>query len=165
MKLPLKDLNVILFLIIALSCGTWACAPAGKAEKGKVEDKVTREVRIMLENYYADVKRDGLLAELKYRDSSDQFYWNLPGFETAINYDSIKTLLTRSATVFTTVDNKWDSLDITPLDDTRAHYKGHIHSVIIDTSGNENIILLYEEGLVVKKDGQWLLQSGKTMVK
>ena len=55
-------------------------------------------------------------------------------------------------------------MSITPVDDTKAHYKGQIHSVIIDTLGNENIVLLHEEGLVVKKNGKWVLQNGKTYI-
>ena len=159
-------MKLITCSVVILSLICVCLVPVGCAEKSKEvnEDQTTKEVREMLHQYYADVKKEGLLAELKYLDSTDNFYWHPPGFESAISYDSIRTLLTRSAGFFKTVDNRWDSLTITPIDEAKAHYKGQIHSVIMDTLGNENVVLLHEEGLVVKKNGKLILQSGKTTI-
>ncbi|MBL7931964.1 MAG: hypothetical protein JNL60_08680 [Bacteroidia bacterium] len=128
------------------------------------KEKVTTETTLMLQNYYEDVRKNGLLAEFKYLDSTNDFYWTPPGFSGPINFDSVSKLLRMNTPTFKSVTNVFDSLKISAMAHDSASYNGLIDSRMIDTSGNETHVKLRETGLLIKRKDGWKLLRGKTTV-
>ena len=125
---------------------------------------VSREVNSMLKNYYKDINKDGLLAELKYLDSSAAFSWHPPGFDGPIQYDSVVGIIRDNALATSAIHLQWDSLEVIPVDAIKANYIGKIESILTDTSGHTDTFYLSEKGEVVKTKEGWKLRSGKTIL-
>ncbi len=123
---------------------------------------VAEEVHKTLNNYYSDIKKDGLLAEFKWLDSSDHFFWVPPGYSSSIDYDSVATVIKQNAGKYRSVDNSFDDLKIIPLSREFATYTGRLHSVMIDTSGKSFSFSLVETGVLIKRKDGWRLLSGQT---
>jgi hypothetical protein len=121
-------------------------------------------VRQTLLDYHQAIKQEGLLAEFKYLDSSEEFFWVPPGYSCALAYDSVAYILRQSAPLFSRIDNSFDTLMIKPLTTSLAMYTGRLTSVSTDTAGKSSSVKLIETGLVVKRSGQWKLLSGQTAV-
>jgi len=125
---------------------------------------ISDSVRLTLNNYFADVRKEGLLGEFKYLDSSLDFFWVPPGYSSSISYDSVASILRKYQAFYTAIENSWESLIVTPLTNELASYSGRIHSVTTDTSGARKDITLVETGLVIKRKGGWKLLNGQTSV-
>jgi len=117
-----------------------------------------------LNNYYADIKKEGLTAEFKYLDPSSEFYWAPPGYSNPISYDDVVTALTQNAPLYSSVENKWNTLRIDPLTQDLSPYTGRIHSSITDTSGIVSNYNFIETGLMIKRKDGWKLLRGQTSV-
>jgi hypothetical protein len=132
--------------------------------KHKEYDKklVIEEATNTLNNYYQDISKQGLLAEFKYLDSSKEFFWVPPGYASAINYDSVKHILTQNATAFRSIQNQFETLQIIPLSETLASYTGRIQSTITDTTGKTSVIRLLETGVLIYRKNGWKLYNGQT---
>ncbi len=125
--------------------------------------KVHAEVESTLREYHSDIERDGLLAELKYLDSTEQFSWFAPGFSGAIGYDSVVAILKVMAPMFPGIDHTWDSLVVTPVSYQEASYMGLVTSVMTDTAGTNDTVRFREEGKMIRRSDGWKLLSGKTI--
>jgi hypothetical protein len=125
---------------------------------------ITDTVKQTLNNYYADIKKLGLTAEFRYLDSSSDFFWVPPGFEKALNYDSVHAILIKNAPSLRSIDNSWETLSIYPLSKDLANYTGKIRSVVKDTAGNVFHSMLIETGLLIKRKDGWKLLSGQTAI-
>lgn len=123
---------------------------------------IINEVKGMLAGYADDVRKNGLTAEVKYFDTSADFFWVPPNFTQALSYDSVVSILNESAGMMKMVDNKWDTLRIIPLTTNMATYTGHITSNVEDTFGNKASLLMWETGTVIKRADGWKLLSGQT---
>lgn len=123
---------------------------------------IIKQVEQALNNYVAAVKKDGLTAEFEYLDSSGDFFWVPPGYNSAISYDSIAVILNANAPFFQTVENSFDSLRIVPLTEGLATYTAQLRSVMTDTVGNISSLRLIETGIVIKRVEGWKLLSGQT---
>src|SRR5262249_38223072 len=144
-----------------VSCIIFSCAPSmpfSDVEKKQVE----KEARATLEQYYADVRKDGLMAEFRYLDSSREFFWVPPGYASPLSYDSVKTILKQNAGLFRLIDNSFESLAVMPLSREAAVYTGRLRSLSIDTSGTRQISLLMETGFLQKRKEGWKLVGGQT---
>jgi hypothetical protein len=128
------------------------------------EEDVINSIRQTLNNYYADIKKEGLTAEFNYLDNSPDFFWVPPGYSTAISYDSVAKILKQNAPLFRSVDNSFDTLRIIPLDKQVAIYTARIRSTITDTKGVVTIMSLVETGVLIKRNDGWKLLSGQTSV-
>lgn len=124
--------------------------------------KVEAEVRTMFDHYFADIKNEGLTAEFKYLDSSDQFFWVPPGYLSALTYDSVRVILEGNASAFRSIDYHWDTLQIFPLTNELANYTGIVKGTLTDTGGITNHIALIESGVIIKRPGGWKYLSGQT---
>lgn len=116
----------------------------------------------MLNNYYKDINEQGLIAELKYLDSSADFSWHPPGFEGPIPYDSAAAIIRNNAIIISSARLTWDSLTVIPLHRDTAKYTGRITSIVVDTSGYSDTLYLSEEGVAVRRKDGWKLVSGIT---
>jgi hypothetical protein len=151
---------LFLFLLLtAVSCRQ-ASPPLSTEEAKDIE----RTVRQTLADYNTAVKKEGLMAEFRFLDSSSSFFWVPPGFTTSLGYDSIHSIIQKNASLFASVDNTWQSLKIIPLSKELANYTGRIRSVMKDTSGKINAFTLVETGLVIRRVDGWKLLSGQTAV-
>src|SRR5438105_4849811 len=66
---------------------------------------IVYSVREMLDNYNKDIRKSGLTAELKYLDTSIDFFWVPPGYAGSISYDSVIGILKQNAPHYKDVDN------------------------------------------------------------
>lgn len=127
-------------------------------------NRVHREVKTTLGNYYKDVNENGFEAEFKYLDSTSQFSWFPPGFNSAISFDSVRNILKRNVLLYPYVHLEWDSLNVIPESGTKASYAGKITGIMQDTTGHRDTFHLSEIGVMIKKEDGWKLLSGKTVV-
>ena len=148
-------LTIFTLLIIASCHQTPALTENEKAT-------IIVEVKQTLDNYYSDIKEDGLTAEFKYLDHSSDFFWVPPGYTSAISYDSVSTVLKQNAPLFSLVDNSFDSLRIIPLSIDLATYTGRLRSVMTDTSHKTISFSLLETGVLIKRNDGWKLLHGQT---
>ena len=116
----------------------------------------------MLDKYFETIASEGLMGEFKFLDSSDEFYWVPPGFNSPITYDSVRKILVQSAGMFQSVENTWDTLKIYPLTASLANYTGRLRSIIVDTAGRRTSMRLVETGIVIKREDGWKLLSEQT---
>jgi len=151
----MRYLPVMVFLT-AMSCSDQT--ELSVTEKGRVAE----EVRAMLHQYDDDVRTNGLLAEFAYLDSSEDFFWVPPGYNSSLSYDSVVVIIRKNAALLRNVNNVWDSLRIIPHSGSLATFTGNITSRSVDTSGNVATVRLIETGLAVKRYDGWKLLSGQT---
>ena len=137
-----------------------SCKEAGISDSAA--EQVRKEVRETLTNYHTEIRNEGLMAELKYLDTSAQFQWIPPGYEDPISYDSVVTILNRSVGLHGMIDSKWDSLTIEPISDTKANYSGIVSIQMTGISGEKSTAKLREQGVMIKRENGWKLLSGKT---
>ena len=116
----------------------------------------------MLDNYHDDIKKGGLTAEFKYLDDSEDFFWVPPGYESALTYDSVKTILETNASNFRNVEFHWDVLQIFPLTNEIVNYAGIVGGQLTDTSNNSIIVSIIESGTLIKRHDGWKLLSGQS---
>ncbi|WP_276134867.1 nuclear transport factor 2 family protein [Polluticoccus soli] len=145
-------------LIILLA----SCSQPGHPLSGKQKAQVTKEVETVLNDYYNDIRKDGLLAEFEYLDSTADFFWVPPGYDRSLGYDSIAAIIKQNASTVRSIDNKWLSLRIVPLSKDMACYTGKLESVTTNTSGVVNSMILMETGSVIKRPDGWKLLCGQT---
>lgn len=126
------------------------------------KERVKKEVEEMLSNYYSDIKRRGLTAEFGYLDKSEDFFWVPPGFESTLNYDSVRTLVGQNAKMFKSVDIEWETLNVFPLTNQIASFSGTLRGKMTDTTGTEAKIRLIESGTAIKRGKDWKLLNGQT---
>ena len=125
---------------------------------------VRDQVDSTLRQYHADIERGGLLAEIKYLDSTEQFSWFAPGYSGPIGYDSVVTIVRVMAPLFPKIDHTWDSLVIAPVSYREATYLGLVTSLMTDTTGYTDTVRFREEGRVIKYGEHWKLSTGKTEI-
>ncbi len=155
----MKKIALIIFLIASIFT---ACQKPVASFTENDKKKMVDSIRLTLNNYYADIKKDGLTAEFQYLDNSKDFFWVPPGYKDPINYDSVVAVLTKNAPSFSSIHNTWDSLTIIPLSPELASYTGKIHSVMVDTAGKTMDIHLIETGTLIKRKDGWKLLNGQT---
>jgi hypothetical protein len=143
--------------------GCFACTqPTEAVLSNSDRDEIIGEVTLMLHTYYDDIRKEGFMSELKYLEDNEDFYWIPPGFETAISYDSVVTIITKNAPAYQHVDNQWEDLTVKALSPGMALYSGRLKSFMTDTAGRISNTRMIETGIVSKKSGQWKLLHGQT---
>ena len=150
-------LFTVCYLIFAGCCS--------KTISDRHDDRATQSARKMLESYSADINSEGFLAEFKYLDSSEHFWWLPPGFDSPITYDSVAAILKRNAVLFPKVNVKYDSLQLLPAGSSTVIYKGDVTVILTDTTGRMDTTYLKEDGKIVRRPGGWKLMCGKTVFK
>ena len=120
------------------------------------------EVRQMLLTYHEDIHRHGLLAEFEYLDQSPDFFWVPPGYQSPLNYDSVRAIIEATDLTLTEVEFSWDTLSIHPLSDEIATYSGIVRGRMLDTAGVELQLSVIESGTLIKRKSGWKLLSGQT---
>ena len=152
-----------LFILVHCFCAIYSCAPKA-VETNDPAALVRQEAEKMLHQYAADVNAEGFIAEFKYLDTSDRFSWHPPGFETAINYDSVAAILKKNVVIYPKVYVQYNSLNIIPTDKETAMYSGDVTVVTTDVEGRLDTMHLLEKGTLIKRADGWKLLSGKTVL-
>lgn len=149
-----------LLFIICISV-LMACADRGDTlDSAAVES----EVRDMLADYFDATRSGGILAGLPFLDTSSQFFWVPPDFDSAISYDSVVAVLTAAAPGVRSVSNEWRALDIHVLDRDIASFTGRIRSRVTSTDGATTLTQMLETGVAIKRRDGWKLLCGQTRV-
>jgi hypothetical protein len=154
MKLQL--LPVFFFLALA------SCKQSSSSLSENERSLIIDSVKQTLQNYYSDIRREGLLAEFRYLDSSKDFFWAPPGYSHAISYDSVAKVLKQNAPGITYLSNSFDTLHIVPLSRELASYTGRLRSVMKVASGIEMTYTMIETGVMIKRADGWKLLCGQT---
>lgn len=138
------------YIIILLSTATYSCS-TNSSLSGNEKAKIPEDVRKTLNDYHADVHRIGLPEELNYPDNSDDLYRDPPGYPSAVSFDSAAAVLKQNTPLYTSINNRWDTLRISILHHELASYTGRLHSTINDASRNVSVFRLVETGLLIKR--------------
>lgn len=123
---------------------------------------IEREIRQMFDNYHNDIKKDGLKAEFKYLDNSSDFFWVPPGYDSALSFDSVKTILLSNSKFIHSIEFSWDTLQVFPLTNTIANYSEIVNGIMIDTSNTKSTFKIIESGTLIKRKDGWKLLNGQS---
>jgi hypothetical protein len=154
----MKHLLYICTILIPISCEN------AQKQISLDKEQISKEIEQTLFDYHMDINKDGLTAEFLYLDNSSDFFWVPPGYTSALNYDSVRTILNQNAKSLSTVKFQWDTLQIFPLSDKIANYTGIVNGQTIDTAGVESNVLIIESGTLIKRDNGWKLLSGQSAI-
>lgn len=149
---------ILLFLGLILMESCVQEVPTANLDK----EKITREVQQMLNDYFADIKAEGLQAEFKYLDDSPDFFWVPPGFQSAISYDSVKTILQANAGGLDATEFEWKMLKVNPLSENIVSYTGIVGGRIIDTAKQVTPVSMIETGTIVRRNKGWKILCGQS---
>lgn len=150
----MRNLVLLPFVLFLLP----SCQQAGRSA-----DSVT-QIKATIDNYYTDIRKKGLIAELDYLDSSDQFFWVPPGYLDYILYDSVARVIRKNAGAFQLVDNRYDSLLVIPLSKGYAQFAMRTMSTTVTASGDTSHTRFIESGVMVKRKQGWKFLSGQTSI-
>lgn len=146
----------VLLISLHLSCSR-------ATEYQSSQDAVIKsEVEIMFKNYHMSIAEKGLTAEFDFLDNSDDFFWVPPGYQSALSYDSVHTILTQNALVFKQVNFEWDTLRINPLHKNLASFTGIVSGTMETHSGEITSMKIIESGTVIKRKDGWKLLNGQS---
>ncbi len=133
-KVLLTPLLVSCFLGLSClaSCEKSQGGPLTADEKMQIE----AEARQMLNEYYASICSEGLLAEFDFLDSSKDFHWQPLGADHLLYYDSVASAIRRNARVTDSICIEWTELSINALAADPATYVGKMRSWIRSAAGD-----------------------------
>lgn len=150
---------------LILSVGIICFISCNQADKSNTEnDSAEKEIKSTIDNYYNDIRKEGLAAELKYLDSSKEFFWIAPGYLNYIGYDSVVAAVRRNAVDLKSVDNRYDSLLIIPLTNNYAQFAMRTISTAVHATGETTKTAFIESGVMVKRKDGWKFLSGQTTI-
>lgn len=152
----INGLAIVFSIVVIIGC------TKDSPKETFVPSMVENEVRTTLNKYFEAIKEKGLTGEFDYLDNSEDFFWVPPGYASALSYDSVASILSANAPAFASIENRWEKLQIQPLNTTIATYTGQVHSTMIDTSGNKTEMQMIESGVVIKRADGWKLLNGQS---
>lgn len=126
------------------------------------KDEIKNEVQIFLKSYHSAIAKNGLTAEFDYLDNSPDFFWVPPGYSSALNYDSIASILETNAKNFKKVQFSWKSLELFPLSNSIVNFSGIVNGEMTDLSGKTTQMSILESGTLIKRSEGWKLLSGQS---
>lgn len=153
----MRNFCILLICFFILSCNQ------SNHSSGK-NDNIRNEIKTTFDDYYNDIRKQGLLAELKYLDSSAQFFWVPPGYLNYAGYDSIAAAIKENAASLKSIDNRYDSLLIVPLTDNYAQFAVRAISTAVTATGDTSQTAFIESGVMVKRKDGWKFLSGQTSI-
>ncbi len=151
-----KMLLYCFFLTVGFTCS------AQKTLNNKNKKIITAEIKEMFENYHNDIVKDGLQAEFRYLDNSDDFFWVPPGYESALDYKTVKNILLSNSKTINYVEFSWETIEIFPITSRIANYSGIVRCVNVDTTNNPMTFRIIESGTLIKRKSGWKFLSGQS---
>ena len=116
----------------------------------------------MLHAYHQAIAQDGLKAEFAYLDSSEQFFWVPPGYTSALDFDSVKSILLQSDKAMQQVDFHWEKLELFVLSPKIVNFTGIVGGQMLDTAGLNSPVNIIESGTCIQRADGWKLLSGQS---
>ncbi|MCB0279176.1 MAG: nuclear transport factor 2 family protein [Calditrichaeota bacterium] len=150
---------------IALLIGLYYCGSVANDVDEADLDGIRNEIKEMFTAYDDSVRSKGLLGEFDFLDNSDNFFWVPPGYNSALSYDSVRSILTQNAPNFKSVHFQWIDQKINPLSKKIANYTGLVKSEMIDLNDVKTTLFILESGTVIKRDDSWKILSGQSRIK
>lgn len=151
----------ILLLVLTIFL-TNSCRDVTNELSGSDKQLIQKEIVKMLDDYYSDISKEGLMAEFRYLDNSEDFFWAPPGYHTAISYDSVKTILESRSKMNLQYDFFWDALQVYPISTDIATYSGVVKGFITDSADSQSPVHMIESGTLIKRSTGWKLLSGQS---
>lgn len=127
-------------------------------------EKVKADVEDFLHEYHSSMENQGLKGEFAYLDSTEQFFWVPPGFNSWISFDSVKTILNVTDPLISEMKIRWEDLRIDVLSEEVAVYTGRVSIEQKNVNDGLQEYKLLETGIVKKKNGKWKILSGQSRV-
>lgn len=152
----MNQLILFLFALAFIACDS----PI--SENTLDEKQVEKEVMKMFEDYHLAIKKGGLTAEFDFLDDSEDFYWVPPGYQSALDIDSVKTILNGNASLFKTIEFRWHSIQVYPISPEIATYTGIVNGEMTDTTGQVIAVSILESGTVIRRETGWKLLCGQS---
>ena len=146
------------FLILTL----FSCKHQTETLNQKDKEIIELEIHQMFDNYHNDIKKDGLKAEFKYLDNSSDFFWVPPGYDSALSFDSVKTILLSNSKFIHSIEFSWDTLQVFPLTHAIANYSGIVNGIMIDSLNTKSTFKIIESGTLIKRKDGWKLLNGQS---
>ena len=116
----------------------------------------------MLHAYHKAIAQNGLKAEFAYLDSSEQFFWVPPGYTSALDFDSVKSILLQNDKAMEQVDFHWEELELFVLSPKIVNFTGIVGGQMLDTAGVASPVHIIESGSCIKRKDGWKLLSGQS---
>lgn len=154
--------HILIFLLALVFSNSCKQGPPSLTDEQK--GTLVMEIKETLDNYYADIKSGGLIAEFKYLDSTKDFSWMPPGYTKPISFDSVACILKANSGNYKEIDNSFENLNIEVLCEDSAVYSGKIRSIMTDTTNTPMTIYLNEKGKLIKRKDGWKLLNGETTI-
>ncbi len=155
--MKLKVQYLLFCLVLHLGC-VQKTTPIDNSEK----EIIKTEILLMFENYHNAIKKDGLTAEFKFLDDSDNFYWVPPGYHSALSYDSVKSILNQNSKSIQHIEFEFETISIYPLHKEFATYTGIVVGKMTDTTQQTSQFKIIESGSLIKRDTRWKILNGQS---
>ena len=153
----MKQFLTYIFLLIA----TFVCHSQASLNK-KEKEIITQEIKIMLNNYHNDIVKDGIEDELMYLDTSSDFFWVPPGYNSPLNYESIKDILLSNSKAINYIEFSWETIKIFPLTKKIASYSGIAKCVEVGDNLTSMTFRIIESGTLIKRGDDWKFLNGQS---
>jgi hypothetical protein len=126
------------------------------------KEYLSTEILEMFDAYHAAIKENGLKAEFDFLDDSSDFFWVPPGYSSPQSYDQVKNVLLENDKAISSIEFKFDDIQIYPLSNSIANYSGIVSGKMIDTTGVLSTFKIIESGTLVKRKTGWKLLNGQS---
>ena len=151
------------YLILLGFLVLFACKPVEKKAFDLDEQKkVEKEVNTMLHQYHEAISQEGLEGEFPYLDSTEQFFWVPPAYTSALDFDSVKSILLQNDKAMKQVDFHWEKLELFVLSPKIVNFTGIVGGQMLDTAGILSPVNIIESGTCIKREDGWKLLSGQS---
>jgi len=151
-----------LFFFIILVSFTGCKEQINTSKQTVDKEHVSTEILQMFDAYHTAIKENGLKAEFDFLDNSSDFFWVPPGYNAPQSYDQVKNALIENDKAITTIEFKFDTIQIYPLSNFIANYTGIVSGKMIDTAGVLSTFKIIESGALIKRKTGWKLLSGQS---
>jgi hypothetical protein len=148
---------LVLFVLLL-----WSSCKQRTGISDSSKEQVKAQCTRTLYQFFADINKDGFVKELDYLDNHPDFFWNPPGYNASLSYDSVCSIVVANAKQFVRVNMMWEDLLINPQSETLATYTGRINCSMNDTLDHALRFHLLEAGVLIKRDKGWKLLCGQT---
>ena len=150
----------ILLYVFVLTLGYTSFAQKTLNKRSK--EIIRSEIETMFKNYHNAIVKDGLEAEFKYLDDSDDFFWVPPGYESSLDYKTVKKILLENSKATDYMEFSWETIKIFPISNKIATYSGIVRCVMVDTTNTPMTFRIIESGTLIKRKNGWKFLSGQS---
>ncbi len=126
------------------------------------KEQISTEILQMFDAYHAAIKENGLKAEFDFLDNSSDFFWVPPNYNSQQSYNQVKNVLIENDKAITSIEFKFDTIQVYPLSDSIANYTGIVSGKMVDTASTLSTFKIIESGTLIKRKSGWKLLNGQS---